>query len=144
MDDGSSHSSSLKKEWSLLLQGFVEAPEEENQPRFKVPDKVQSFAEKCRTHGLSLNDLEQYSKYLSQTKQKIYQHIEDIKRDIEQSLARIENLDLVGSETEHIYQEINQLNSNGEELSKEILKIEDQVKIVRDAQRILTETDSTL
>lgn len=144
MDDGSSHSSSLKKEWSLLLQSFVEVPAEDAQSKSKVQEKAQSFAEKCRLNGLSPSDLEQYSKYLSQTKQKIYQHIEGIKKDIEESFARIENLNLVGSDTEHIYQEINQLNLNGEELSKEILKIEDQVKIVRDAQNFLSESDLIL
>ena len=116
MYDGTSPKG-LRDEWSLLLHSFLD--EKANQS--EVIAKLQSAE-------LSVDQIKVIKKDLSSKLKKMNQSIERIKIKIDQVSAVIENLELVGSATDGLHQEIEFLNNEGEKISEEVILIDSKIK----------------
>lgn len=129
MNDGSRQRkhSGLRNEWSILIQSFIEELP-------SVQPKNQDFTTHCKERGVTAQDLEKYSKYLSERRKSINKQIECVKTEIEEKYATIENLHLVKSNTAPIFEDLERLNRQGENLSKEMIKIDKEVKSLRIAE----------
>lgn len=128
MNDGSSNvkNKSLRSEWSILVQSFVEDELIEN-----AVDKNQKLIGQLKSQGLTFDDLKAYAKHLSIERKSINNQIEDIKNTIDDKHQTIENLILVKSDTSDVLAEIEELNSLGEQLSKKMSQIEKKSKSLR-------------
>lgn len=118
---------SLKSEWSLLVDNFLE-------------DEVQQNANSdilLKIEGLSLDFINEKIKDLSQQKQLIFKKIEKIKKDIEEINHVIENLHLVGSDTKEYDKKIDQLHATGEKLTQELSEIDFKLKKIRSIEQMV-------
>jgi len=109
----------LKSEWSLLVESFIDDSE------LDVKKK------KLKLKGLSLDFVVDQIKDLSALKKSLYQKIEKIKEQIESSQIILENLELVGSDTTEIILQIDQLHVEGEKLSADLLRLDQKLKKMR-------------
>lgn len=126
MDDGSSQKQhGLLKEWSMLVRDFMEAG---------VP---QQAVKKIKKTIFKESEKKQALSRLSVRRKKLYQEIENIKREIELNYNKIENLKLVGSDDEDIYLEIDDLKALGEKFSQELQHIEQEIKSLRYPDAVL-------
>lgn len=109
----------LKSEWSLLLQAF----EEEDNPKIKeLKGLPQEF----------LNEAVHFTmRELSDKKQTLFQQIEAVKSQIEETHLVIENLELVGSATEGAFERIADLHEKGKSLTEDISLLDQKIKRVR-------------
>lgn len=128
MNDGSGKdkNSSLRSEWSILVQSFVEDDSVED-----ITDKNQKLIENLKNQGLTFQDLKAYAKHLSAERKSINVQIEDIKNALYNKQQTIENLILVKSDTSGVIAEMDELNDLGEELSKKMTQIERKSKSLR-------------
>lgn len=133
MNDGSmsSKNKSLRSEWSILVQSFVEDGSVED-----TTDKNQKLIGQLKSQGLTFEDLKAYAKHLSVERKSINNQIEDIKNSIEDKNQTIENLILVKSDTSDVLAEIDELNQLGEQLSKKMNQIEKKSKSLRLAESL--------
>ncbi len=118
---------SLKSEWSLLVDNFLE-------------DDIQQNANNdilLKLEGLSLDFINEKIKDLSQQKQLIFKKIEQIKKDIDQTNHVIENLLLVGSDSKVYDKKIDQLHADGEKLTQELSEIDLKLKKIRSIELIM-------
>ena len=133
MNDSSRNekNNSLKSEWSILIQSFVE----DDVIELEV-DRNHKMIEQLKAQGLTFDDLKTYAKYLSVERKSINNQIEDVKKSIENKHQTIENLILVHSETSGVLTEIVELNELGEKLSKNMSQIEKKSKALRLAESL--------
>lgn len=133
MNDGSGKekNNSLRTEWSILIQSFVEEDSVED-----TADKNQKLIGHLKSQGLTFQDLKAYSKHLSVERKSINNQIEDIKNTIEDKHQTIENLILVKSDTSDVLAQIEELNDLGQELSKKMTQIERKSKSLRLAESL--------
>lgn len=131
-DDFSPHG--LKSEWTLLIHGFIE----ENTSTDKKTDYISELAKS----GLKQEDIKLHIKSMSQSRKLLNNQIEKIKADIEHLTGVIENLELVGSDTEGVQTQISDLNTEGEKLSNEIFDIDRKIKKMRELETILAQVPS--
>ncbi|WP_409478379.1 hypothetical protein [Pseudobdellovibrio sp. HCB154] len=118
MNDDGSHNSqkgTLKSEWTLLLDSFVE---EEN-PKATV------------IQGLPQEFIHETMRELSVQKHSLFQQIEDVKSQIEETHVVIENLQLVGSDTQGAHDRIADLHEQGATLTETIHTLDKKIKKVR-------------
>ncbi|MCM2352131.1 MAG: hypothetical protein NDI63_00850 [Pseudobdellovibrio sp.] len=118
MNDDGSHNSqkgTLKSEWTLLLDSFVE---EEN-PKATV------------IQGLPQEFIHETMRELSVQKHSLFQQIEDVKAQIEETHVVIENLQLVGSDTQGAHNRIADLHEQGATLTETIHTLDKKIKKVR-------------
>lgn len=118
MNDDGSHNSqkgTLKSEWTLLLDSFVE---EEN-PKATV------------IQGLPQEFIHETMRELSVQKHSLFQQIEDVKAQIEETHVVIENLQLVGSDTQGAHDRIADLHEQGATLTETIHTLDKKIKKVR-------------
>lgn len=108
--------SSLKSEWSLLLEAF----EEEVIP--KIKSMPQEFIHEA---------IHETMRELSQQKHTLFQQIEGVKAQIEETHMVIENLQLVGSATENAHERIADLHDQGKSLTETISVLDQKIKKVR-------------
>jgi len=118
-----SHSSApkntLKSEWSLLLEAF----EEDNSPKIK---ELKGMPREFLNEAVQLSMRE-----LSDIKHTLFQQIEAIKDQIEETHVVIENLELVGSATEDAHDRIADLHERGKLLTENISDLDQKIKRVR-------------
>lgn len=118
MNDDGSHNSqkgTLKSEWTLLLDSFVE---EEN-PKATV------------IQGLPQEFIQETMRDLSEKKHSLFQQIEGVKAQIEETHVVIENLQLVGSDTQDAHDRIADLHEQGAALTETIHTLDKKIKKVR-------------
>lgn len=111
--------SSLKSEWSLLLEAF----EEDNGPKIK---ELKGMPREFLNEAVQLTMRE-----LSDRKHMLFQKIEAIKSEIEETHMVIENLELVGSGTEDAHNRIANLHEQGKSLTENISELDQKIKRVR-------------
>ena len=111
--------SSLKSEWSLLLEAF----EEDNSPKIK---ELKGMPREFLNEAVQLTMRE-----LSDRKHTLFQQIEAIKSEIEETHVVIENLELVGSATEDAFDRIANLHEQGKSLTENISELDQKIKKVR-------------
>ena len=119
MSDGPS---SLRQQWSILIQSFIEEDDPET-----LKNKEQM---------LSLEEIKAYSRLLSERRKSINQQIEEIKLLIDERNLTVENLILVKSDTAEVLKEIEDLNQQGEVLSQELLKLDQKSRSLRIAEAV--------
>lgn len=122
MNDDGSHNSqkgTLKSEWTLLLDGFVE---EENPKVAVIQGLPQEFIQEAARETM---------RELSEQKHTLFQQIEDVKAQIEETHVVIENLQLVGSDTEDAHDRIADLHEQGATLTETIHTLDKKIKKVR-------------
>lgn len=126
MSEGSrdSKTSSLRQEWSILIQSFIEEDNLSDTPN-RNKEQILSFAE-----------IKAYSRHLSEKRKTLNKQIEEIKETIEERQVTLENLILVKSDTSDILQEIEKLNQQGETLSQELLKLDQKTRSLRIAEAV--------
>ena len=111
--------SSLKSEWTLLLEAFVE----EDIPKSKeIKGLPQEFIHEA---------VQQTMRDLSEQKHTLFQQIEEVKAQIEETHTVIENLQLVGSDTEDAHDRIADLHEQGASLTQTIQILDNKIKKVR-------------
>ena len=110
-------SNTIKSEWALLLNSFIDENEKTD---LKVKD--------LPIHAIQNDD---YAKNLSLTKHHLYQKIEEIKAQIDETTQIIENLKLVGSDTDGLDKTLDGLHNQGEVVSLEIQEIDQKIKKIR-------------
>lgn len=118
MNDDGSHNSpkgTLKSEWTLLLDSFVE---EEN-PTTKI------------IQGLPQEFVVETMRDLSEQKHALFQQIEEVKAQIEETQVVIENLQLVGSDTQDAHDRIADLHEQGASLTETIDVLDKKIRKVR-------------
>lgn len=133
MNDVPSNLSGLQKEWSLLLHSFLD-----QSPRDEL------LLAKLKPRELTLEQVQLVKKDLSSQRKRLNQTIEFIKSEIEKLLSIIENLKLVGSDTEELHLQIEALRDQGEKIAIEMLTTEKKLKIIHDLKdRMLKLPDFT-
>jgi prefoldin subunit 5 len=118
----------LKNEWALLVHSFVESSD----------DVKPTLLEKIQKSGLKPDDLSLHTKTLSQNRKNLNLQIEAIKSKIDRLLTVSENLELVGSNTEGIHEDIQMLNNEGEKLSAEVIDLEKKIKKIREIEKVIS------
>lgn len=115
-EDGHSSApkSSLRSEWTLLLEAFVE----EDIPKIKELGMPQDF-------------IYETMRELSDKKHALFQQIEGIKAQIEETHIVIENLQLVGSATDDAHERISDLHDQGKSLTEHISVLDQKIRKVR-------------
>ncbi len=114
-------SNTIKSEWALLLNSFIDENEKTD---VKTKDLL--------NHAINNDDYaKQLSKTLSLAKHQLHQKIEDIKAQIDETGQIIENLKLVGSDTDCLNSALDDLHKQGEIVSLEIQEIDYKIKKIR-------------
>ncbi len=114
-------SNTIKSEWALLLNSFIDENEKTDVKTKDLPNNA------------IYNDdyAKQLSKTLSLAKHQLHQKIEDIKAQIDETGQIIENLKLVGSDTDGLNSALDDLHKQGETVSLEIQEIDHKIKKIR-------------
>lgn len=119
MNDDSSQStakSTLRAEWSLLLESFIED---------------EQTSDKKIIEGLPLDFIQDQMRDLSEQKQYLFQQIESIKIEIDQTYSVIDNLKLVGSDTQAAYARIDELEAKGHQLTEYLGQLDQKIRKIR-------------
>lgn len=114
-DHSSPPKGSLKSEWTLLLESFIEDD---------IP-----IAKKIK--GLPQVFIQETMRNLSEQKKSLFQKIESVKEQIEETQTVIENLQLVGSDTQEAFEKIAQLHDEGKNLTELVFDLDKKIKKVR-------------
>ncbi len=122
------HKQGLKNEWALLVHSFVESSE----------DVKPTLLEKIQKSGLKTADLSLHTKALSQNRKSLNLQIEAIKSKIDRLIIVSENLELVGSSTDGIHEDIQMLDHEGEKLSEEVIALEKKIKKIREIEKAIS------
>ena len=109
----------LRTEWSLLVESFIDDSE------------LEITKKNLKLKGMSLEFVVEQIKDLSGQKKSLFQRIEKLKHEIEQQQAVLENLVLVGSDTSEVSNQIDRLQAQGQQLSEEIMRIDEKLKKMR-------------
>ena len=117
-------SNTIRSEWTLLLNSFIDDNE-------KVDQKGHQKLKEASQPAFHNDD---YAKNLSLTKHHLYQKIEEIKAQIDETTQIIENLKLVGSDTDGLDKALDDLHKQGEIVSLEIQEIDHKIKKIRRSQ----------
>lgn len=123
----------LKNEWALLIHSFIEDSQSE---------KKAVYISELAKSGVKQEDIKLHVKSMSQSRKLLNNKIEKIKIEIDHLHGVIENLELVGSDTESILVQISELNVQGEKLSNEIFDIDRKIKKIRELESILARVPS--
>lgn len=86
---------------------------------------------------LTLDQIKGMRKDLSSKRKKMNQSIEKLKSKIEQMSNVVDNLELVGSDTTGLVKEINMLNNEGEQISEEIIVLDQKIKKLHELQDLM-------
>ena len=128
MGDDSSKSivKSLKKEWSLLIEAF-QGEEDDPEGELEIYDKG-------KIEVISRDEMRELTKELTENRKRINQQLEYLSKQIEESSARFEGLNLVGGDTSETENRIQELNDLGLNLTEALSKIDKKLRDVRDKE----------
>ncbi|AGH96465.1 hypothetical protein [Pseudobdellovibrio exovorus] len=129
MNDGIISPKGLRDEWSLLLHTFLDDSSEAK--------KSDEMITQMKASPLTLDQIKGMRKDLSSKRKKMNQSIEKLKSKIEQMSNVVDNLELVGSDTTGLVKEINMLNNEGEQISEEIIVLDQKIKKLHELQDLM-------
>lgn len=129
MNDGIISPKGLRDEWSLLLHTFLDDSSETK--------KSDEMITQMKASPLTLDQIKGMRKDLSSKRKKMNQSIEKLKSKIEQMSNVVDNLELVGSDTTGLVKEINMLNNEGEQISEEIIVLDQKIKKLHELQDLM-------
>lgn len=123
-DDGSSRSivKNLKNEWTLFWESI--AGEEQEETAFETG----------KLERLSLDQLHEIIKVLSQDRKRLNQKLESLHKELELNGAKLESIRLVGGQGEETLRRIHELSDIGQVLSEQLNKLDEKIKWTRSRQ----------
>lgn len=113
----------LKTEWSLFWDSLT--PDEKTEDAFKTG----------RLKILSVAEIREITKALSQDRRKLNQKIEKLHKELELIGAKLESLRLVGGPSEDVLRRMNELHDQGQALSHEMAKLDEKLRVARELER---------
>jgi phosphate uptake regulator len=128
-DSRSSLIKTLKGEWKLLWEFFTE--EEENVP---VHEK----------ESLSLEQIHQVTKDLSEDRKLLNQKIEKLNKEIDLHAAKLETLRLLGSEEDNTLKRMLELTDLGQNLGNALQKLDLKLRRTRLQEEELLKQEETV
>lgn len=114
----------LKIEWSLFWEGFMGED-------LKVEAQTSEALAMSKLQSLSLVQVKAMTKALSADRKKINQQLEDLSKQTEEALTRIEALRLVGGDLSETETKLTELTDLGHNLSAQLQKIDDRLRWTR-------------
>lgn len=117
----------LKIEWSLFWEGLLGDNEERAEGEEQNAEKPVVV--------LTREKLQALIKDLSTQKKQLHKQIEKINKELELNTTKLESLKLVGSEPEDTITRINELTDRGHELSLQLEKLDEKLKLVRNHEK---------
>jgi methyl-accepting chemotaxis protein len=115
----------LRTQWQLFWHGIIGDDENsENKNSFQTN----------YLNNLTIDQIKQITRALSQDRKKLNQKIEQINKTIEEVSGRIEGLNLVGSDTDATLKEITFLTDEGQNLSLELQKVTEYLRTLRERE----------
>jgi methyl-accepting chemotaxis protein len=118
-EEAGSFLENIKIEWNMFWLGLVGEDE--------AADEAEQLLKTDKLNLLSIEQLKQITRTLSQDRKRINQRIEQIHAEIEMNNERLESIQLVGGDTESTLEEINKLSDIGQKLSLQLQKIDEQM-----------------
>lgn len=83
---------------------------------------------------MSLEEIQEITKGLVEDRKKINQKLELLLKEIDLNSAKLESLKLVGGDVDTTLNRINELNDLGQTMADALLKLDEQLKNVRDEE----------
>lgn len=123
-DEGDSRSIvyKLKNEWSLFWGSIAGDESGEASEDAEDPDPI------------TLDDVRQVNRELSESRQKLNQKLESLSREIDLNQAKLESMKLVGADPDEILGRLQELNDQGEKLSGELANFDEKIKATRELE----------
>lgn len=140
MGDGSSsaevHSKSsivqsLIKEWSLFWASITE--DFDNDKDLELPEG--------KLQALSLQQIREMMKALSQDRKALNQELEHIKEQLDEASSKLETVKLINGDVESNMNHIDQLHDIGQRLSEALQKIDERIREARSREQDLLEDE---
>ena len=103
----------IKTEWKLFWSALAGEEVKESEDPFETG----------RLSILTIEQVKQITRALSQDRKKINQHMEAINREIDENTGRLDSIKLVGGDSTETIEEINKLNDVGIKLNHQLQKI---------------------
>ena len=113
----------IKMEWSLFWAGIAGEDETPAPGESKFEDPFETG----KLHILTIEQVKQITRALSQDRKKINQKIEQINREIDLNTERLDSIKLVSGDSTEIIGEINKLNDIGMKLGLQLEKVSHQL-----------------
>lgn len=123
MKKSGSFVSSLKNEWSLFWDGITgsDIGSENPHPEFGT----------VSPQPLTMKQIKDITKALSEEKKRLNQRLEYIKREIELNSTKLQSLQIVGGDADETERKLGELNEQGRHLSMELHELDTRLKLVR-------------
>lgn len=129
MNDGSSSYlvRSLRSEWNLFWESLLST--EENTNDEKTHETTDPFVT-GKLEVLSLAQVRELTRALSEDRKKINQQIEKLHKEIELNAAKLEGLQLVGASDEGALKRIAELTDIGQQMSEALENLDQKIRSV--------------
>lgn len=131
---------SLKTEWNLFWENIV-GDEDPASIATKGSSDKDPFAS-GKLEMLSLEQIKAITKVLSQDRAQLNQKLEQINRELEETMAKAQSLSLVGGDFEMAQLKTSQLNELGHQLAGDLMKLDEQLKLTRRHEDALKKKNS--
>ncbi len=119
----------LKTEWNLFWETILGDEDSESERDEEILTKDPFVTGKLET--LSLEQIKAITKALSDDRKILNQRLEALNIQVEESTEKLESLRLGGGEPDETLQAINQLTDLGQNLSEQLNKIDERLKLAR-------------
>jgi chromosome segregation ATPase len=117
----------LKTEWNLFWETILGEDElsEEGEKETKDPFVT------GKLEVLSLDQIKAITKALSSDRKLLNQRLEALNKEIEENTEKVESLKLVGGDPEEAHRRIAELTDLGQNLSEQLNRINERLKLAR-------------
>ena len=112
----------LKNEWRLFWHGIISDDNDEIQSDPFRSDRIQA---------LTLDQIKQITRALSQDRKRLNQRIESVQKEIDSHTENLESQKLVGADTEPTLLQIQKIMDVGHQLSQQLEKVSVQISKFR-------------
>lgn len=108
----------FRDEWNLFWQGLTAE---------ETPDEFANL----KVQPLSMLQIKELTKNLSQERNRLNQRLESIQREIELNSLKMQSVELVGGDAELTRLRLNELHDQGQKLTEELALIDAQLRSAR-------------
>jgi chromosome segregation ATPase len=134
--------SGLKTEWALFWDSLIDDEDEVDRIQDKLDEdlraerQARSFHSKDpfltgKIESLSLEKIKVITRALSADRKKLNQKLESLNRELDLNSAKLDSLQLVGSDPSDTERRIHELSDLGQALNEELERINERLKIAR-------------
>jgi uncharacterized phage infection (PIP) family protein YhgE len=96
-----------------------------------VGDGQQQDFDDEKLQNLSMDQIRQMTKALSEDRKRLHQKLEEVQRLLDEKNEKLETLRLVRGETENTLSEISRLHDLGQAVSEQLEKVNEKIKSIR-------------